>query len=324
MKKFLVLATVLMGVLMTVVPAHAGDSTRTIADIREEFNGLIVQLNTIDNVCVTILSGLLSELQISILEGRKLVTVGKGNLNTLLLDLGNDAVATIEKLGNTLDQCLNEDDGLVTTFGEELSSLKTEIEGLRQSNEGTLDNRKATKIDALLTNASSRVSSIETELGDIGDGLDNLSKDVLDPVFSILEGSSASTLTQVAPQLTETGPISFGNLREIKILLGEGAASVKSLLRLVREVTREKKWVFKAVRETQELLRNTGFGGHGTNELTGANLTKVYATNGALVQTQVGGLNVNNLANGVYLAVTELRDALGKVHQQVRAVTVVR
>ncbi|MBI1742978.1 hypothetical protein HYR54_07915 [Candidatus Acetothermia bacterium] len=305
-----------------VIAVTAGNTPRVIADIREDFNGLLIELDTIDNVCVTILGALFNEELISVLEARKLITVGKGNLDALLEELSADFEATQEKIVNTIDQCANEDNGLIFTFSEELGNLSDEIDGLRESKDGTLDNRKATKIVSLLELAKTLTGDILEHIGTLKDDSETL-KDKLVSCTENLRSDSADL--HVQPQLTESGPFSFGQLREFKICLGEVYAQLRSFLTVIREFTRHKKWILKAVRETRELLRNTNFGGHGTSEITGltAGVTKIYTLGGALITTQVSGLNVNSLANGVYLAVTELRDALGNVHQQIRKVTVV-
>jgi hypothetical protein len=333
----IILAAVLLGLVLAVVPVKAQD--RTIADIREDLQHLLTQLYTIDNACVIILGALLNEALIDILDTRKLITVGKGNLSPLVEEALQDALTKFDLAQNQINQCSNAtDEGLIDTFAAELGALQEDI-----INVAELDVRKRNKINALLVNANGRLgddnvpadpdTGIRGRLADVvelcldataGSGS---ARDLVNDAQSIAQNASADWDVLPAgehiaiPNLTEKGPITFEELRTIKIELGRAAAIVKSCLRAVKEITKEKKWIFKAIREVYNLLRASNFGGRGASESSG--VTQVYALNGALIETQLGGLNINRLPIGVYLTVTEARDASGKVHQQVRKVTVV-
>jgi hypothetical protein len=334
MKKIqLILAAVVLGLVLAVVPVKAQSP---LADIREQVRGLLVQLYTIDNSCVIILGALLNEALIDILHSRRLITVGKGNLNALLDEALTDALTKFLLAQNQLDQCTNVDDeGLIDTFATELDVVSGDIQALSGTGPGEIDPRKVTKIVALFANAANRVTAIEDRLTDVVE----LCLDATNP------GSAADIVTEqqstaqnagafadldtlpagehiAIPQVTEKGRITFEELREIKIQLGIAAAQVKSCLRAVKEITKEKKWIFKVVREVYNLLRASNFGGRGASE--SPNVTQVYALNGALIETQLGGLNTNRLPIGVYLAITKTQDASGKVYQHVRKVTVLR
>jgi hypothetical protein len=124
------------------------------------------------------------------------------------------------------------------------------------------------------------------------------------------------------PQLTETGPFSFATLRCVKIDLGIAHQDLTQALRDVKRITGFKKWVYKALREISELLRNTGFGGHGASE-PAAGLTQVYTMNGVWVRTQINGLGTSDLANGIYLAVTRFADQSGRVRYETKKFVVV-
>ncbi len=333
-KTQIILAAVLLGLVLAVVPVKAQSP---LADIREQVRGLLVQLHTIDNSCVIILGALLNEALIDILHSRKLITVGKGNLNALLDEALTDALTKFDLAQNQIDQCTNDaEEGLIDTFAEELKDVTGEIEGLSGTGPGEIDPRKVTKIVALFTNAESRVTAITDRLTDVVE----LCLDATDPdsasgivtdqqsvaqnagAFADLDTLPAGEHIAI-PQVTEKGPLTFTELRTMKIELGRAAALVKSCLRAVKEIAKEKKWIFKALREVYNLLRASNFGGRGASE-SASGVVKVYTLNGALLETQLGGLNTNRLPIGVYLTVTEARDASGKVHQHVRKVTVLR
>lgn len=299
----IILATVILGLVLAVVPVQG---QRLISDIREDFNGLLVQLRTIDNYCVIILGALLDEARVYVLDSRKVITVGKGNLLPLLEEALEDALQKLELASNQIDQCLD----LLGTFVDEekvgLADLAAEIDANDE-----IDARKRLKIAALLTNAQARVAKIEEKLGDIqSDCADNT--DLQDIIDEIQSPSAEVDGVIAVPQLTETGPIPFQTLREFKIDLGIFAATLKSCIWLVKEITKDKKWLLKAIKEVYWLLRASNFGGRAAVELV-KEVTRVYTISGRLIETQTGGLDMRRLTNGVYLAVTG---------QQVRKITV--
>ena len=314
---------VLTSLTLTAVPAQANAGS-PLADTRERLNGVIVQLQTFDNVCVIILAGLIKEIDIDVLEGRKLITVGKGNLTNLLLDGLRSAASNVSRVTDTLEQCRSllgteqDGDGDGTIFGE-LNGIVEEIANL-----SSLDDRKRNKIDGLLEHiALGNLSSIEDRLDEQSGSLtgkveeastivDDLIGGLDDPDPNCTEVTADAANLVVVPQLTETGPFSFGTLRCVKIDLGFAHQDLTQALRDVKRITGFKKWVYKALREISELLRNTTFGGHGASE-SATGITQIYTMNGVLVRTQVSGLSTSDLANGVYLAVTRLEDQNGRV-----------
>ena len=314
----IILATVMLGLLLAAVPAQA--QGRLISDIREDFNGLLVQLRTIDNSCVIILGALIDEARIDILDSRKVITVGKGNLLPLLEEALEDALIYFELANNQIEQCFDLIESFVDTEEVGLSDLTDEIAGL-----DNVDARKRLKIAALLQNANSRVEAIVDKLEQVqGDCVEGESDVVekIEEIIAIIQSPSAkvdniveaSADVAVQPELTETGPIPFEKLRHFKIRLGILAAQLRSCLSIIKEITKDKKWLLKAIREVKELLRASNFGGRAAAE-SPAIETKIYSIGGKLIETQIGGLDVSWLTNGVYLAVTG---------QQVRKVTIVR
>jgi hypothetical protein len=304
----IILATVILGLVLAVVPVQG---QRLISDIREDFNGLLVQLRTIDNYCVIILGALLDEARVYVLDSRKVITVGKGNLLPLLEEALEDALLKLELAQNQIAQCFD----LLGTFVDEeevgLAALATAI-----AENDEIDARKRLKIAALLANAQARVTAIEDKLDDVqSDCLEG--SDVeggLEGIIGEIQSPSAEVDGVIAvPQLTETGPIPFQTLRQFKIDLGFYAATLKSCLWLIKEITKDKKWLLKAIKEVYWLLRASNFGGRAAVELV-REVTRVYTISGRLVETQTGGLDMRRLTNGVYLAVTG---------QQVRKITVV-
>jgi hypothetical protein len=311
----IILATVMLGLMLAVVPVQAQPDGRLISDIREDFNGLLVQLRTIDNSCVIILGALIDEARIDILDSRKVITVGKGNLLSLLEEALEDALVHFELANNQIEQCFALIESFVETEEGGLEGLIAEFEdGLEN-----LDARKRLKILALLQVASNRVAAIVEKLETVQSDCVESESDVVDEVTTIIEEiqspSNGVSETAIAePQLTETGPIPFIVLRDFKIRLGILAAELRSCLAIIKEITKDKKWLLKAIREVKELLRASNFGGRAAAESVANIETKIYSISGKLIETQIGGLNLNRLTNGVYLAVTG---------NQVRKVTVV-
>jgi hypothetical protein len=306
----IILATVLLGLMLSVVPAQAQPG-RLISDIREDFNGLLVQLRTIDNSCVIILGALIDEARIYVLDSRKLITVNKGNLTPLLEEAFEDAQLKLSLAASQLDQCTGSENALIDAFDDELSDLTDEIADL-----DNIDVRKINKIVALLTSADSRVDAIVSKLEDVqADCIEDVSDGISDLIEELQTSSNGvSEKITIQPQLTESGPISFATLREFKIELGVFAAQLRSCLSILKEITKDKKWLLKALREVKELLRASNFGGRAAAESFTAE-TRVYSVSGKLIETQSNGLDVSRLANGVYLAVTG---------SQIRKVTVTR
>ncbi|MBI1742986.1 hypothetical protein HYR54_07955 [Candidatus Acetothermia bacterium] len=324
---------VLTSLTLTAVPAQASAGS-PLADTRERLNGVIVQLQTFDNVCVIILAGLIKEIDIDVLEGRKLITVGKGNLSNLLLDGLRSAASNVSRVTDTLEQCRSllgtkqDGNGDGTIFGE-LNAVVEEIADL-----SSLDDRKRNKINGLLENiALGNLSSIEDRLDEQSGSLTGKVEEASTIVDDLIDGldstdpscgevtRDAATLVAV-PQLTETGPFSFETLRCVKIDLGLAHQDLTQALRDVKRITGFKKWVFKALREIIELLRNTTFGGHGASE-PAAGVTQIYSMNGVLVRTQINGLGTSDLANGIYLAVTRFADQSGRVRYETKKFVVV-
>ncbi len=332
MKRHIHFIWTVMALTLALMPWHsvtvnANGQTRLISDIREDFNGLLLQLRVFDNSCVIITGGLLDELRTLILDGRKLVTTNKGNLGSALpalviraqFHLQSIALqliiycgflfeitgpfsesATPQAMGFTPLAPIGF--GIILFIGNQIVQLRSEIAAIE-----TLDERKRNKIVGLLTDALARVSAIlnlfseffnpSNESGcffDIGRALSQVSG---------LVGGHSNESLRVSPQLTEAGPISFENLREVKIQLGLAANGIKDCLHTLREITKEKKWLFKDIREVKELLRASNFGGRAASDLLNLteDVTKVYTLNGVLVATHSSGLDVSRLANGVYL-----------------------
>ncbi len=250
----IILATVLLGLLLAAVPAQAQPGGRLISDIREDFNGLLVQLRTIDNSCVIILGALIGEARIYVLDSRKLITVNKGNLTPLLEEAFDDALLKLALAGNQLAQCTGGDPALIDAFQEELGILADEINDL-----DNVDVRKRLKIQALLTSANDRVDAIVDKLEqvqsdcvkDVSEGIGDLIEEIQSPAAKVDNIVEASADVAVQPELTETGPIPFETLREFKIELGVFAAQLRSCLSILKEITKDKKWVLKAIREVK-------------------------------------------------------------------------
>ncbi len=329
MKKLISLfsVTLLVGLSLSLsVQAQPGP---LISDIREQLNGVLVQLRTIDNECIVVLSGLVQEVDAGVLETRKLITADKGNLGTLAQDALLDAHDLLINSANSVaNHCLDLLDILLVEIGGEDGDVEDPIYdgglvdvfiNLSESNGGTVDDRKSNKIVSLFRTAVFQVDTIH----DLIDGGGSLARDahaILDHViFEILENKSVTPCldtgtnpsrwvrtSPVVPQMTETGPISFAALRQAKILLGQAHTFLKRILRLLQQAVRIKKWVFKAFNEVKELLRASNFGGRAASDLliTTESATNVYTLNGALVVTHSDGLDVSRLANGVYLAMT--------------------
>jgi hypothetical protein len=75
-----------------------------LADIREQVNGVFVQLQTFDNLCVVILSAQLKEVDTDILEIRKLITVNKGNLTQLIESFTLSDLAGMQRVVDTIKE----------------------------------------------------------------------------------------------------------------------------------------------------------------------------------------------------------------------------
>jgi hypothetical protein len=328
----LILTTIVLALALSLVPAHtasANGQVRLISDIREDFNGLLLQLRVFDNSCVIITGGLLDELRTLILDGRKLITTNKGNLGPALVALVLRAQVQLQSLiVHVAIYCGFEQEinpgpfsepvtvqakaftplGFPITFGgiafigNQIELLRAEIAAIEE-----LDERKSNKIDGLLTDAlahASAILSLSDDILDEGGCLFDFSQ-ALNRVGRIFESAEIVTIP-VLPQLTETGPISFDELREIKLALGLAANAIKDCLHTLRQITKEKKWLYKDIREVKELLRASNFGGRAASELPilTESPAKVYSLNGNLVATHATGLNINQLANGVYLIVS--------------------
>jgi hypothetical protein len=350
-----ILALLLVGTFLWMsLPVQAQPVT-TLADTRERVNGILVQLRTFDNLCVIILGGQLKEVDIDILAARRLITVGKGNLTNLLLDYIRSAQFGIARVMDTIEQCQEllgtqvepgsaslrvipafnqllpqqqeESDG---TIVGEVEEVVNEVEA-HLGDEG-LAPRKANKVLSLLNNiVLPNLECIEDRLGEDGSittevqsrsaEIDEISSDIANPVSELVVALNAM---RVLPELTETGPIPFEVLRELKIGLGRTHQALVQILRGVKRITVCKKWVFKAVREVYELLRASNFGGRAAGEL-GESITQVYALDGRLIIRQMdNSLSTAGLSNGVYLIVKKIIDKTGKVRYETQKLVVAR
>ncbi len=359
-----VLFVVLASLVLSVVPVQAQSQ---LAEIREKFNGLLVQLRTIDNTCVVILGGLLNELDKDILHARKLITTGKGNLNRLLIETlrsANNTQGIIESFiqecrmllsgfGNNFEGIFDELTpllGIVIDTGEPLTNAAVPAQALvpcltipisedktvvPAATSTTIDLRKACRIvqlgiDAfirlqLMFSALSLAFSLESNAADLGNAVLGELEDIFETGECVSDGSEAVT---VRPALTESGPVCFEQLREFKERLGLAHRQIKLAQQVgLREFVRNKKWMLKAIREIKELLRASNFGGRGASELLNINesLTQIYTLHGQLVSIQSdNSLNTQNLPNGVYLLIKEVKDLGGRIHRQVEKLVVAR
>jgi hypothetical protein len=320
----LTMMLVLGGLLLAVVPAQAQSP---LADVRERVNGILVQLRTFDNTCVIILSALLKEVDIDILDARRQITVGKGNLNRLLLEAIRAAQNGAQRVIDLLDQCrtllgeIGDDVDSGTIFGEVNEVARAVEEDLCELEAGEcangLDTRKFFKIRGLIDNI------VLTNLGLIRDSIDAGGKlgsgvqtafDDIEAVEGDLDGGGelcaendnenvVAVPAVAVPQVTEKGCFTFQELRDFKIELGRIHQQIVQLLREVKRFTHYKKWVLKAIKEIYWLLRASNFGGRAAGELSGT-VAQVYTLNGKRVNSDVNGsLNVSTLTNGVYLVV---------------------
>ena len=300
----------LLLVLAGVVPVFAQGTT--IADTRERVNGILRQLQTFDNLCVVILSGLVKEVDVDILHSRKLITVNKGNLSNLLLDTLRAAVNGIDRVSDTLDQC----DTLLGTpseIGAAEGTIIGEVEAVVEEVEASaaadgLDPRKANKILSLINNivlpnlecADSRLDSIETGVQSASVTVAEVDDTLQNPTSELALALSAM---RVLPELAETGPIPFEVLRGFKEALGRVHAQLVQVLRAIKRITVCKKWVLKGLNEVKELLRASNFGGRAASTI-GESVAQIYTLSGRLIHTQPGhALSVKGLANGVYIVV---------------------
>jgi hypothetical protein len=312
-----------LGVILTltlVVVGWIGVSVQaqtTLADTRERVNGVLVQLQTFDNVCVVILAGLINEIDVDVLDARKLITVGKGNLTNLLFDAIRSSVNGVNRFVDTLTQCETligdaiDDENAGTIFGE-VNTVLAEVTD-HNTNDG-LDDRKFFKIRGLINNIVlanlTQINGI-IGLGGNSSGVSNLSAGAtavngkLDDILMTYPTTGAGTRTVPAsglianPALTEKGPFTFDDLREIKIALGEAHEIIVQIKRLIKRITVYKKWVLKGLREVYNLLRASNFGGRASESF---GIAQVYTLSGQRVlSTTNGNLNVNGLANGVYV-----------------------
>jgi hypothetical protein len=358
--------------------ATAVQAQSPLADLRERVNGMMVMLRSFDNTCVIILGALLKEADAAILEARKLITVGKGNLSHLLRNAFISAGDQIDRADHTLIHCdsllgVNDvgdpDDETAGTLYGEANTIQAELNALTG-----LDPRKATKIGELLNNlVFAELDHIQGFLGITTTAFESLAipalnapiarpqfhdidpkvhaiLDALVAFLNYLDCLSAGTAPNVcldalvqalgeifggdeeftglspaiaAPQLTEKGAIPFAGLRVLKEELGRLHTLVTDALRIVKGITKAKKWLYKALREIYNLLRSSNFGGRGASELP-SGVIRVYTLDGKLVETQTNGLNTTRLANGLYLAVSEKRDVQGRSILHVRKVAVAR
>ncbi len=320
----LALTLVLGGLVLAAVPVQAQSP---LADVRERVNGILIQLRTFDNTCVIILSALLKEIDIDILDARRQITVGKGNLNNLLLEAIRAALNGAQRVIDLLGQCrtllgdldggeIDFNDG--TIFGEVNEVARAvkkdlcEFDGTECAN--GLDTRKFFKIRGLIDNiVLTNLGAIRTSIdatGKLGSGVQTAFDDIetfegdLEAVVCAMENVVAVPAVAV-PQVTEKGCFTFQELRDFKIELGRIHQEIVQLLREVKRFTQYKKWVYKAIKEIYWLLRASNFGGRAAGELSGT-VAQVYTLNGKRVNSAVNGsLNVSTLTNGVYLVVYE-------------------
>jgi hypothetical protein len=302
-----VLVVVLASLVLSVVPVQAQSQ---LAEFRERFNGLLVQLRTIDNNCVVIFSGLLNEFDKDILHARKLITTGKGNLNRLLINtlqsasnkfdiLASFAISCrflLEGFGANFDAIFEELKpllGVVINGTSEMTKTAIPAQGLipcvsvptgadrtvmPAGTSTTIDPRKACRIVQLAIDAFTRVIFMLSALSltsILADGAAITSDDVLSQLEAIIDAGRCvrddQEIVTVQPMLTETGPICFEQLREFKVLLGKAHQQIRLAIQTgLREFVRNKKWVLKAIREIKELLRASNFGGRAASEILSA------------------------------------------------------
>jgi hypothetical protein len=148
MKSTLCLIGAILAIVSTlfVVPVQAQSP---LADVREQINGILVQLQTFDNTCIVILGAQIKEIDIDVLEMRKLITTNKGNLDRLLLDAATSARAHLNRVFSTLTQC-----GTLLGTGHVIDdgSLFAEVHGVGVAitNLSGLNPRKEAKISGLI------------------------------------------------------------------------------------------------------------------------------------------------------------------------------
>lgn len=287
-------AVFLIGLVLTTVPVQAQDGERTMAAIRADLGDMIVRVRVFDNVCLVIGGAFFDELRVEFSHARKLITVGKGNLLPLLEAMHSRARSRhLELTAHVGFQC-----SIAAEFMRlRVVALAEEIAGLDE-----LDDRKQEKIAALLTEA---VTLLDAG-GIFGKTVDLQGVGCLTPLGTLIE--------QIGTQLSGNPPFGLEKLRQLKTLLGQAITQIKSCLRTLKEVTKLKKLVLKNLREVYELLRAGSFGGRGASavfDLT-AHETKVYTAGGRLLATPSDGLNLNQIANGVYLLIAdkEIRKAV--------------
>jgi hypothetical protein len=182
------------------VPAQAQSP---LADIRERINGILVQLRTFDNICVILLGAQIKEIDVDVLDARKLITSNKGNLGRSLLDALNSAEYQVDQLFDTLTQCRALlgterviDDGSIFAEANGVASDIDDLDGL--------DLRKEAKISGLLVNTIlANLTSIGEKLfgESAGDPVPAMAKIIPRPIplfftddFFISTGSAASVL----------------------------------------------------------------------------------------------------------------------------------
>ncbi len=316
-------------------PALAQLNHTTLADIREQVNGIFVQLHTFDNLCVVILSAQLKEVDIDILEIRKLVTIDKGNLAELIENFTRSDLLNMERAVDTIIQCATLlGGGLIPDADPALRIIPAApndpCNGISLGSEGAiinevqdvlckveahnvalgLDDRKFTKIASLLNNVLAHLLSIRNLLvGSVSGLTASCSKDSLlaqaeciisfiESVASLVDSISTSDASQRAiPQLTQKGVFPLEILRSIKISCGLAHQDVYRMLRDVKRITTFKKWAFKGLREVKELLRASNFGGRAANDLL-TPLTN-YATHVFTLNGQLIALYTNGLNTNV-------------------------
>jgi hypothetical protein len=270
--------------MLAAVPVEAQSQ---LAEIREGFIELLIQLRTIDNTCVITLGGLLGEVQTSILHARKLIGTGKGNLTNLLLDTLGDAVTHSEIATSQFVECI----ALFEMFVISITDLSNELLALTERFNLT----KIEIILSLLLDVTTRSIALTNSLAET----------------SFLFGAASAIITAVYAQIlsittASKGPFTLAQLREFKAALG----SVFRVIKLVQQggmknFIRNKKWLLKDIREIKELLRSLDFSARPLKGLD-ARAAHIYTLEGKFVGMQSGAsLNLNRLANGVYLVVTQ-------------------
>jgi hypothetical protein len=311
--KLLLTALICFMTLSLYAPATQGqdngsDTLRTRAEIREDIQKIQLLLRTFDNVCVVILNGQLAGVKLQILEARKLITVGKGNLGGVLLGVIQSAGADFEQFVNLRDNFCAP---LLDEISSQVQSASAEIDALK-----TLDPRKRFKIVSILDHL-------------VGGGLANMDELL---TASLEEASPGACPQQSVATSHEKGPIPLGLLRLIKQCLGKSLTVINHLLSQIKRIVMAKKWVLKGLVEVEHLLRGSGFARFTQSVSTiyffisdGLQVHRLDGRPAGVTRDIMGELRYAELPNGVYLYVQAVRAADGSaVRSEVKKHAILR